>query len=81
MRGARALAPLALLAVALVFPPSTSASADVPGRSEKEAFHAGNEGTTFLEVSAITLAVPAGVAARRALDSSAASASPPAASS
>ena len=49
-------------------PPSTSASADVPGRSEKEAFHAGNEGTTFLEVSAITLAVPAGVAARRALD-------------
>ena len=68
MRGARALAPLALLAVALVFPPSTSASADVPGRSEKEAFHAGNEGTTFLEVSAITLAVPAGVAARRALD-------------
>ena len=39
-----------------------------PVAPEKEAFHAGNEGTTFLEVSAITLAVPAGVAARRALD-------------
>ena len=69
MRGARALAPLALLAfVALVSPASSSASADASGRSAKEAFHAGNEGTTFLEVSAITLAVPAGVAARRALD-------------
>ena len=37
-------------------------------RGTQAAFHAGNDGTTFLEVSAITACVPLGVLARLALD-------------
>lgn len=59
------LASASLAASAPASPPPAAAD-DAAAR--KAAFHAGNDGTTFLEVSAITACVPLGVLARLALD-------------
>ena len=59
------LASASLAASAPASPPPAAAD-DAAAR--KAAFHAGNDGTSFLEVSAITACVPLGVLARLALD-------------
>ena len=58
---------VAALACAAVPPAFASEDAETR-RARKEAFHSGNAGTTFLEVSAVVAAAPLGVFIRRALD-------------
>lgn len=66
----RALARAALLAAlaCAAFPPAFASEDAETRRARKEAFHSGNAGTTFLEVSAVVAAAPLGVFIRRALD-------------
>ena len=66
----RALARAALLAAlaCAAFPPAFASEEAETRRARKEAFHSGNAGTTFLEVSAVVAAAPLGVFIRRALD-------------
>ena len=66
----RALARAALVAAlaCAAFPPAFASEDAETRRARKEAFHSGNAGTTFLEVSAVVAAAPLGVFIRRALD-------------
>ena len=66
----RALARAALLAAlaCAAFPPAFASEEAETRRARKEAFHSGNAGTTFVEVSAVVVAAPLGVFIRRALD-------------
>ena len=66
----RALARAALLAAlaCAAFPPAFASEDSETRRARKEAFHSGNAGTTFSEVSAVVAAAPLGVFIRRALD-------------
>lgn len=66
----RALARAALVAAlaCAAVPPAFASEDAETRRARKEAFHSGNAGTTFLEVSAVVAAAPLGVFIRRALD-------------